>query len=81
MHKKVLFWILLFAMLQATLLWSQWSNDPAVNTAICTLGGEQAIPKIVVGPSGDYYISWFSNDSGNYDVRLQRLDAEGNALG
>jgi hypothetical protein len=80
MHKKVLFWILLFAMLQATLLWSQWSNDPAVNTAICTLGGEQAIPKIVVGPSGDYYISWFSNDSGNYDVRLQRLDADGNAL-
>lgn len=77
MHKKAICMFVLFALMQVTLLLGEWSDDPAVNTAICTLTGEQAIPKVVVGPSGDYYISWFSNDSGNYDVRLQRLDASG----
>ncbi len=59
---------------------SQWSTNPAVNNAICTLTGEQAIPKIATCSNGDTYIGYFSNESGNYNVRLQRLDAAGNTL-
>ena len=77
--KKLLFFVLIMALTGSALL-AQWSSDPAQNNAICDLGGEQAIAKVVTGPIGDTYIGWFSNDSGNYDVRLQRLDSSGNEL-
>jgi hypothetical protein len=77
--KKLQFFILMMS-LTVSALFAQWSNDPAQNNAICDLGGEQAIAKVVTGPIGDTYIGWFSNDSGNYDVRLQRLDSSGNEL-
>ncbi len=59
---------------------AQWSNNAAVNNIICDLAGEQAIPKIATCPNGDTYIGYFSNETGNYNVRLQRLDAQGNEL-
>lgn len=58
----------------------QWTSDPAENTAITTMSGEQALPKIAVDNNGFAYVSWFSNNAGNYDVRLQRLDHDGNTL-
>lgn len=67
-------------MLLSANLTAQWSNDAGINNAICDLNGEQAIPKVVTSSVGDTYIGWFSNDSGNYDVRLQRLDQMGNEL-
>ncbi len=75
----------LIKLIAALLLFSnvtlaQWSNNAAVNNAICGLTGEQAIPKIATCPNGDTYIGYFSNESGNYDVRLQRLDSQGNEL-
>ncbi|RLC47372.1 MAG: hypothetical protein DRI23_11425, partial [Candidatus Cloacimonadota bacterium] len=72
--------VLFLTMLLAGSLMAQWSSDPTENNAICDLAGEQAIPKVVNGPTGDTYIGFFSNDSGNYDVRLQRLDPQGNEL-
>ena len=77
--KKQLF-LLIFILCFSTLIYAQWSDDPAINNAICDLSGEQAIPKVVTSSTGDTYIGWFSNDSGNYDVRLQRLDSQGNEL-
>ena len=59
---------------------SQWSTNPAVNNPINTMAGEQAIPKVATCPNGDTYIAFFSNESGNYNVRMQRLDAQGNEL-
>jgi len=56
---------------------AQWSTDPAVNNAIIATSGEDAIPKIATCPNGDTYIASFSNASGNYDVRMQRLNAQG----
>jgi hypothetical protein len=56
---------------------SQWSTDPAVNNPINILSGEQAIPKIATCPNGDTYIASFSSESGNYNVRMQRLNAQG----
>jgi hypothetical protein len=56
---------------------AQWSTNPAVNNQICGLTGDQAIPKIATCANGDSYIGYFSNESGNYNVRLQRLNAQG----
>ena len=78
MKKTIVF--SLFIMLIAVSLTAEWSNDPAMNNGICDLNGEQAIPKVATSSTGDTYIGWFSNDSGNYDVRLQRLDSQGNEL-
>ncbi|HEX38329.1 MAG TPA: T9SS type A sorting domain-containing protein [Candidatus Cloacimonetes bacterium] len=61
-------------------LFADWSDDPAVNNAVCTLAGEQAITKVGTGPTGDTYFGYFSNESGNYNVRLQRFDQAGNPL-
>ena len=65
--------------LPLTLL-SQWSTNPAVNNAICNLPGDQALPKIATCSNGDTYIGYYSNESGNYNMRLQRLDSQGNIL-
>ena len=61
---------------------AQWSADPSLNTEISIESGEQVIPKIVTSTSypGISYVSWFSNESGNYNVRLQKLDVYGNKL-
>ncbi len=61
-------------------LFSEWSSDPSENTRLSDLSGDQELPKIAVCTNGDIYISWFSNESGNYNVRLQRLDADGNEI-
>jgi len=75
--KKTLFFLFI---LTSFFLNAQWSNDPSLNTAVCDLTGSQAIPKIATSTEGDIYIGWFSNESGNYDVRLQRFDSNGNEL-
>ncbi len=56
----------------------QWSGDPSENTAVALAAGEEAIPKIATTPDGITYIAWFSNESGNYHVRLQKFDLFGN---
>ncbi len=69
---------LTLALLLPALLLGQWSSNPAVNNGINTAAGEQAIPKVVTGPDSYTYIGFFSNEGGNYNVRLQRLDPQGN---
>ncbi|MBM3405135.1 MAG: T9SS type A sorting domain-containing protein [Bacteroidetes bacterium] len=59
---------------------AQWSTNPAVNNIICNLAGEQAIPKVAVCANGDTYFGYFSSEGGNYNVRLQKLDVQGNIL-
>jgi hypothetical protein len=58
-------------------LYAQWSNDPSMNNAISLSPGEQAIPKVATSVNGITYLAWFSNESGNYNVRLQQLDVFG----
>ncbi|HJU38424.1 MAG TPA: hypothetical protein VJ724_02550, partial [Tahibacter sp.] len=59
---------------------AQWSTDPASNLVIADGDNEQVQPKIVATSDGGFYVSWFDNATGGYDVRLQRLDAAGNEL-
>ncbi len=76
--KKAAFSLLM--MLFFTSLSAQWSTNPAINNAIADLPGEQAIPKVAVCSDGSIYIAFLSNQTGNYTVRLQRLDSQGNEL-
>lgn len=57
---------------------AQWSSDPTTNLSIADRSGEQVQAKIVPTADGGFYISWFDNSAGGYDVYLQRLDAAGN---
>ena len=75
MKKTVLSIVLIFLI---HMVFAAWSDDATVNNVVCNLGGEQAIPKTAVCQDGTFYIAWFSNDSGNYDVRAQYYDYSGN---
>lgn len=59
---------------------AQWSSDPAANNQITSLSGDQTLPKVATAPNGLTYISWFSNEAGNYNVRLQCFDVNGNEM-
>ena len=74
---KEIFLLILLAVGSITIS-AQWSNDNASNTIICDLSGSQAIPKIGTHDNGDSYVGWFSGENGNYNVRLQRFDVNGN---
>ena len=56
---------------------AQWPDDPSVNMMICNHSGEGTITKVSPAPDGGCYVSWWDNTSGNYDMYLQRLDANG----
>jgi PKD repeat protein len=71
---------LLMMMSCVPIISGQWTSNPAENTAITTMNGEQALPKVAVDSNGYAYVSWFTTETGSYNVRLQRLDREGNAL-
>ncbi len=55
----------------------QWSSDPAANTLIASGNSEQVQPKIRSTTDGGCYVTYFDNQSGGYDVRVQRLNAAG----
>ncbi|MCD4746989.1 MAG: T9SS type A sorting domain-containing protein [Bacteroidales bacterium] len=79
MKKRIFTYLMLICF--PFLLFAQWSNDPLLNTEIMDTIGEQVLPKIVVHTNGESYISWFSEfDDFNYNVYMQRLDANGNKL-
>jgi len=59
---------------------AQWSDDADINLPVATGSDDQIQPKMVLLPDGGTYVSWFSGSSSGYDVWLQRLDADGNAV-
>ena len=71
--------LLPLALLLAAPLDAQWTT-PALNTPVsATTGVGAATPLSAPGPDGSTYITWFENDGG-YILKMQRLDADGNAL-
>ncbi len=73
--KRLVSVMLLLAVIGA--LFSQWPEDPALNLRLTNGTGEEVIPKVAYGPSGDVWVSWFSSEAGNYNVRLQKLNFNG----
>ncbi len=55
----------------------QFSSDPFALPAVGDLGGDQTQSKVRMMPDGSFYVSWFDNRSGGYDVYLQRYNAAG----
>ena len=73
---------LLSAFVVCALFWvplcsGQWSDDPGVNLVVADRSGPQVQAKMVATSDGGFYVSWFDNSSGGYDVYLQRLNAAG----
>src|SRR5436190_13892987 len=56
---------------------AQWSSNTAVNTNIANRGSDQNQPKVRATSDGGCYISWFDGIGTGWDVRVQRLDAQG----
>lgn len=77
--KKNIYFLALF-LLSTLVGLAQWSANPGENLKLTGLAGEQVIPKVRLAPNGDYYVGYFSLENGNYNVRLQRLDNQGNKL-
>ena len=58
----------------------QWSSNPGSNLAVADAGGDQVQPKIAPTMDGGCYVSWFDNIANGFDLRLQKLDANGQEL-
>lgn len=61
---------------------AQWSGNAQLNTVVKDAAGTNEVtPRIATLPDGSSYVSWFeSAPTINYQMRLQRLDANGNKL-
>lgn len=55
-----------------------WPSDPTMNLGIGEASGNQAVPKAASGPDGSVWFGWFDNTTGSYQVRVQRVDFQGN---
>ncbi len=76
---KKLFISIILAAFAALTTQAQWSSDPAVNTIVNDFSGSQAIPHIAYDANGNFYVGFYSNEAGNYDIRLQFYNVEGEA--
>jgi hypothetical protein len=54
-----------------------WSNDAAANLALADRDGDQVQVKLAATGDGGFYVSWYDNAAGGYDMALQRVDAAG----
>ncbi|HET8899929.1 MAG TPA: hypothetical protein VFN09_14265 [Rhodanobacteraceae bacterium] len=68
------------ALLAVAPAYAQWSNNPATNLAIADAVGAQNNPHVVPISDGGFYVSWYDAAETGFDVRLQRLDADGKEL-
>ena len=56
---------------------TMWTTN---GVAICTLGGEQIVPRIVSDNAGGAIITWCDHRGSNNDIYAQRVDSNGNTL-
>jgi hypothetical protein len=57
-----------------------WPVDPAQPLVIANRSGQETQAKIVPRADGGFYLSWFDDTDDGFDVRLQRLDGDGNEM-
>ena len=58
---------------------AQWNDNPQINTIVNNLNGSQAVPHIAYDDAGNFYVGFYSNNAGNYDIRLQYYTFDGTA--
>ncbi|MEZ4805853.1 MAG: hypothetical protein R2815_00070 [Flavobacteriales bacterium] len=72
--------LLPLAFLSVLSLHAQWTT-PNVNTPVSDDTGVGATtPLSAPGPEGSTYATWFENVTGEYILKMQRLDASGNTM-
>jgi hypothetical protein len=72
--------IVLLAYLTVLPVYAQWSDNPAINTPICTYSGDQHQPFAVPDGRGGAIISWL-DERGDYTfLYAQRIDSAGYSL-
>jgi|GEM_PF-1056342 len=57
-----------------------WSEDPSENNPVAVKDGELVQPRMALLEDGSAYVSWLENTGSGYDVRIQRMDANGNPM-
>lgn len=57
---------------------AQWTDDPASNTAVVVKPGNQTVVKTGVASDGSSWTGWFDFGPTGVEMRVQRLDADGN---
>jgi hypothetical protein len=75
--KNIILFVMLMGLLFPILSPAQWSDDPAINTPVCTDPAEQTLSKVAIGANDNVFISYFDQSSGNYNVMLQYLNRDG----
>jgi hypothetical protein len=60
--------------------YTQWSNDPTINNAICIAANHQSSLSIVSDGEGGAIMAWEDERSGKYDIYAQRISASGVVL-
>ncbi len=75
--KKIFFIPAMIILFFPLILRAQWSDDPLLNTPVCTDPGEQTLSKVAIGANDNVFISYFDFQSGNYNVMLQYLNRDG----
>src|SRR6187551_1414534 len=63
--------------LPARLALAAWPSDPLVNVPICTATGAQTTPAIISDGAGGAIVAWADARSGNRDIYVQRISADG----
>jgi hypothetical protein len=56
---------------------AQWSSDPAQNLAVADAASDQNLAKLAATADGGTWVSWFDGIGSGWDVRVQRLEADG----
>jgi hypothetical protein len=56
---------------------AQWSSDPAQNLAVADAPSDQNLAKLAATADGGTWVSWFDGIGSGWDVRVQRLEADG----
>ena len=55
-----------------------WSDSSAENLKLTdSYNYEEVIPKIAYANNGNVWVTWFSNENGNYNVRAQMFSFDG----
>ena len=72
--------LLLTILALPAILLAAWPEDAATDLFIGDGPGEQSVPHLVMALDGACYAGWYDNSSGNYNLAVQRLDAQGNEV-
>ena len=76
-------WVVIVALFFHTFssrIFSQWSTDPAVNSAIITGVNQQSVCRIASDGHGGAIVTWWDYEfsTSDYDIYAQRIDSMGN---